>query len=294
MVSHKRAVSVLDPSREQYEFFQSLAPAAKIPGYRIGGVPPEAVLQLESGTPHFEFDEAFRKFRYSFDREEPSKNLLWMLLPIFERLHGERSNFTVHATAFAKDGKGVIAVGETHSGKTSTLLHAMLECGFSGIAGEHALVSEDSILAGTKAVEFFSGLAARLPALYHHLGGASIGWEKQHRIQIPMSELGPTLEACPLTMVVFPMVTSEERAQTIIWTKRKMEIELYKKLSEMIRAFNSFLFNNAAGFPALDDMALSTQRMACAIQIVRSCPFLVIKGSADQIVDEIEETLNSC
>jgi hypothetical protein len=282
------------PSPEQCEFFQGLAPAAKIPGYQLGGISAEALLQLEFGSPEFEFDAAFRKFRYAFDQEEPPKNLVWMLLPILERLHGERSNFTVHATAFARDGKGVIAVGETHSGKTSTLLHAMLARGFSGIAGEHALISESSILAGTKTVEFFSGLVARLPALHQHLGVAGIGWEKRHRIQIPMIELGPTLESCPLAMVLFPMVTSEDRLQTIIWTKRKMEIELYKKLSEMIRAFNSFLFNNAVGFPPLDDMALSACRMACAMNIVRSRPLLILKGRADQIVDEIDKTLDRC
>lgn len=277
-------------SPEQFEFFQSIAPHSKIPNYRIGDLNSGAVFSLENGKAAFEFDALCRAFRYSFDQAEPPKNLLWMLLPVLERLHSESGRFTVHSTAFARGGKGVMIVGETHSGKTSCLLRAM-QRGYSGISGEHTLVSDEVILGGTKAVEFFSGLANRMPHLRQHLDGVAIGWEKSHRIKTMMTELGATSDFCPLSMVVFPMVTDEQQLQVIQWTPRKKEIELYKKFSEMIRAFNSFLYNNSEGFPSLDSTELSRVRMAAVRKIVSSRRFLVLKGRAEDMLDVIDREL---
>lgn len=75
------------------------------------------------------------------------------------------------------------------------------------------------------------------------------------------------------------------------WPERKQIIELYKKMTESIRAFNSFLFGNSVGFPSLDSHDLSRDRMAAATAIGKRIRFLVLKGLTEAMLDRIDEVV---
>jgi hypothetical protein len=214
---------------------------------------------------------------------------MWMTWPILERAHHTKGRYSVHSSAFAIGEQGVLITGETNSGKTSTLLDAMLDRGGHGISGEHTVISAEAILGGTRWVEFSSGLATTRPSLRALLKGAPISWKKEHRVQLALSDVGSVAKTARLSLIVFPTVTDEPTLQEIDWPERKRIIEIYKKMSESIRAFNSFLFNNTVGFPSLDSQELSRNRMAAATTIGKQTRFLVLKGRTSAVLDRTEE-----
>jgi hypothetical protein len=274
-------------------FFRSNLPHRYIPDYACTPVHQKATLSFTNGPAGFTADPDAEQYHYTFDGPEPTKNIMWMAWPILERAHQTKRRYSLHASAFAVGERGVVITGETNSGKTSTLLHAMLERGHHGISGEHTVISTGTIEGGTRWVEFSSGLALNRPALKAILGAAPISWRKEDRVQLALDELGKTAKTARLSLVVFPIVTDEPELHEIEWPQRKRVIEIYKKMSESIRAFNSFLFNNTVGFPSLDSPDLSRDRMTAATAIGTHTQFLVLKGRTNSILDRVERALQS-
>ena len=258
-------ITIAGLSRPGEAFFRSSGvPQTFIPEYAIGASARQARLTLALGSPRFALHPDEGLYEYVYDQAEPHQHTMWMTAPIMERFHQELGRYTIHGSAFAIRDSGVLIVGETNAGKTSTLLAAILERGHPAISGERTLVTDCEIIGGTRHINLFTGLASHQPLLQPLLRGVSVGWNKEHRVRLRLADIGPVKSTATLRVVVFVTTTNDANLERIEWTSMKKALELYKKLSETIRGTNAFLFNNTVGFPSLDTDDRSRDRLAAA------------------------------
>lgn len=288
--SHDVGLTITGLAKAGETFFRaSGVPHTCIPDYTLADAPQLASLHLTSGVPQFTADVERHEYVYAYDDAEPYQHILWMTGPILERCHQEANRFGIHAAAFAIQNKGVLIVGDTNSGKTSTLLTAVLARGHAAIAGERSLITDDAIIGGTRHITFFSGLVRSEPLLESLLQETEIGWKQEHRVRFRLADIGRVTSSAPLSVVVFATLTTASRLERIEWSPQKAVFELYKRMTEGIRAVGTFLFANTAGFPSLDSLALSRARMLAAKTIVANARVLVLRGDAVTLLDFIEQ-----
>lgn len=222
------------------------------------------------------------------------RDLVWITLPLLEQSRQAGGQYLVHGSAVDVDGKGVLFIGPTHSGKTSLAATLGFGHGYNIIATEHALLGPQGIEGGTHIMELYRGLKNYIPSIPVEPPEGS-GWDKSSRTAIDLVACGKHSIGAPLSRIIWVQVVHEsEQVTHTTWSSRKSKVMLSEAMSWMINSSQSFIHNFTSKLPPLDfDPEIRSRRIGQINQWVDKQDIRIdyIKGNADAIAARVLELL---
>ncbi len=222
------------------------------------------------------------------------RDLVWIALPLLEQSRQAGGQYLVHGSAVDVDGKGVLFIGPTHSGKTSLAATLGFGYGYNIIATEHALLGPQGIEGGTHIMELYRGLKNHIPSIPVEPPEGS-GWDKLSRAEIDVVACGKHSQGAPLSRIIWVQVVHESEQLThTTWSPRKSKVMLSESMSWMINSSQSFVHDFTSKLPPLDfDPEIRARRIGQINQWVDEQGIRIdyIKGNADAIADRVLELL---
>jgi len=222
------------------------------------------------------------------------RDLIWVALPLLEQSRQAGDQYLVHGSAVDIEGKGVLFIGPTHSGKTSLAATLGFEYGYNIIATEHALLGPQGIEGGTHIMELYRGLKNYIPHIPVDPPEGD-GWDKPSRTEIDLVACNKHSKGAPLSKIVWVQVVHESKEIThTTWSPRKSKVMLSEAMSWMINSSQSFVHDFANKLPPLDfNPEIRTRRIGQINQWVDEQGIRIdfIKGNADAIAARVLELL---
>lgn len=222
------------------------------------------------------------------------RDLVWIALPLLEQSRQAGDQYLVHGSAVDIDGKGVLFIGPTHSGKTSLAATLGFKYGYNIIATEHALLGSQGIEGGTHIMELYRGLKNHIPSIPVEQPEGD-GWDKPSRAEIDLVACGKHSQGAALSKIIWVQVVHESQEIThTIWSPRKSKIMLSEAMSWMIDSSQSFVHNFTSKLPSLDfNPEIRARRIGQINQWVDEQGIRIdyIKGNAEAIATRVLELL---
>lgn len=220
------------------------------------------------------------------------RDLVWIALPLLEQSRQAGGQYLVHGSAVDIDGKGILFIGPTHSGKTSLAATLGFGYNYNIIATEHALLGPQGIEGGTHIMELYRGLKNHIPCIPVETPDGD-GWDKASRTEIDLVACGKHSRGAPLSKIIWVQVVhgSQEITHTT-WSPRKSKVMLSETMSWMINSSQSFIHDFASKLPPLDfNPEIRTRRIGQINQWVDEQGIRIdyIKGNADAIARQVLE-----
>lgn len=204
---------------------------------------------------------------------------------LFERTLQERGYYGVHSSAFEINGKGVLVIGDTMTGKSTIVLEALSKYGANLIGAEDTIVSSDlELVGGTK-------LIAPNPTsfFYFHksLESCIKRFHKSGRPIIDAISLGvKNSSIVHLDMIVYPKITFNDILEGV-------ELNNNTKKNILIRFLGSEIVGLEAidkmrlPLPNLDNIDLRYKRFEVVSKISDNTPFYFFGGNPSRILESI-------
>lgn len=222
------------------------------------------------------------------------RDLVWVALPLLEQSRQAGGQYLVHGSAVDIDGKGVLFIGPTHSGKTSLAATLGFKHGYNIIATEHALLGPQGIEGGTHIMELYRGLKNHIPSIPIERPEGD-GWDKPSRTEIDLVACGKHSQGAVLSKIIWVQVVHESQEIThTTWSPRKSKVMLSETVSWMINSSQSFVHGFTSKLPSLDfDSGIRARRISQINQWVDEQDIRIdfIKGNADAIAARVLELL---
>lgn len=222
------------------------------------------------------------------------RDLVWIALPLLEQSRQAGDQYLVHGSAVDIDGKGILFIGPTHSGKTSLAATLGFGYGYKIIAAEHALLGPLGIEGGTHIMELYRGLKNYIPSIPIEPPEGD-GWDKSSRTEIDLVACNKHSQGAPLSRIIWVQVVHESKGIThTTWSPRKSKVILSEAMSWMIDSSQSFVHNFADKLPSLDfNPETRARRIARINQWIDEQGIRIdyIKGNADAIATRVLELI---
>jgi hypothetical protein len=166
-------------------------------------------LDLENSSGFGQIDAGFWKSPLKYRQDFLMLSLLWLIRP-----HGL---YTLHANGLAKDEVGLLIVGNSGSGKSTTAL-SLIKQGWKYLSDDVLLIRERP--QGVEAIAFQRGfsfdpkLANSFPELSCHLEKASFNGNKRF-LNMESIYADSFQSSCFPKVLIFPGIVSQDRSELI-------------------------------------------------------------------------------
>lgn len=230
--------------------------------------------------------------RYGKDIPEPQFSFI--ALACFEKMFQENGKYSMHSAAIEKDDNCTLLVGETFSGKTSTVLECCLNRDFKYVSDERTTIrirGNEALIEGGNTL-----LAARKGFLQEFL--------KKSDINVSYSAAHSKKEFfrpedCGMQKTFLPKKLKNIAYIGIDRDYSKVDEispfsatwHLYRDLSFDIRTVGYGIFNFPFAFPSFDSQKLADRRLKNVKSVIEKGDVKVyeIRGSKEKIADAIED-----
>jgi hypothetical protein len=256
-----------------------------IPGYYTEDFsnPSKRLVYISDKNPDIKFNK--QGIRLTFPEKDLGDEILGVLASrLIEIENQEKNMFTLHSSAVEKDGKGIVLMGSSGSGKTTTAVDLCLNHGYNLISGDLSLLRYDGnrfeLLDGVKDLHLRSEIAE----IYFNTKSSA------EKTSIRMNQENKSLN--PIYVNGFFYVMGDNcynQLEVSEQKKRKTAINLYNELSGLISGSAVCLLNkNGKIIPALqeslDTQIALTNRKNAIEAIVNKIP-LKLRGKIRDITD---------
>lgn len=229
------------------------------------------------------------KDRGSFEKDKYlERDLVWLVLTVLEASRQTNKQFTAHASAVEKNGKGVVFFGPTHSGKSLISSTLGFRYGFNIVGTEHTLLGKTGIEGGTHIMEFSRDLKNFLPELPVD---APTGepWSKENRTSLDLRKIGKYSPEAEIAGLTYISVSDSDLTMTQ-WSNRKTLIQMGEWLRWMINASQTCIHGGKRQMPSLDTLEVSEKRMHFINELIKNDKRIYfIKGKPDDIAKAIQK-----
>jgi hypothetical protein len=218
--------------------------------------------------------------------------LPYLIYNLAERKREEKGFITLHGAAVAKDGKGILIVGDKGSGKTSLMLGLCLNQGYKIIGNDIVIISgrqKINLVSGTKQIN------VRLPVGRRFGFDMSSSNERKDVIDYEVKKsfmpvelnIKSTSKLTDLSMVVRANIHSAnpDFVSSAEFSRETEALRLSENVSRYIRGLPTPVVLNANGvggnFPSLDTDELSNFRNTTVNRLL-SLPYFYISSNNPQ------------
>jgi energy-coupling factor transporter ATP-binding protein EcfA2 len=195
-----------------------------------------------------------------FSEKPNHEEFAYVLLALFEAVRNSEGQYTLHASAMAKDGKGVMFLGARGSGK-STMCQELIAREWDYVSDEHTVLQGRNII-----------------------GGCTVSVPREGEV---ISVQG--LRSLEVALVVTPKLSERDVLLEDRWGEWLASLKLYEEASEIIRGIGIRL--GSAPLMPLDTERGAASRLEWAKEFTSSVPFVFAEGNKRAIGDHIEALL---
>lgn len=252
------------------------------------------IVYIESDKSYVEWDSKFSVLTAYGKREdyEDGQAIAYIGFWLMEVQRQSKSTFTLHSSAFELQGKGVLLLGHSGSGKTSVLMGMCERFGGRVISNDltilrHGAQNDTMVLEnGTKEIRLrYSSIKSRFKHLLPlFLSDSGSGWTT--KIPVSPKDLGfESFEReCLLRKVFSIHLDKDEKSPLVVSRETDIAIRylLYEDMSRIIRGSAISLFgkdNKFLGYlPSLDSQELHNKRVAAIQYIVDDLQVILVSG----------------
>ena len=282
------------------------APDVKVDGLLeyIGGRDEPPAVAFESSSPMMLVTAPWRKIR-------GSTMLRLAILRIAEFVRQSHGEFLLHASAVEKDGRAIVLVGDSESGKTSLALNLCLNYGCRFLSNDQtrlALSSGQSFLvAGDSTFNFRAGSLDRVykelaTRIFEYSGQMPIDFHEKRRVAA--EDLGVETGSPPVRIGLMALirvdagregVTIERHgteATTSLFTVRR---EMFCHMSSLLRGSDIVPLDENLKFyvdlflPNIDTPALCSRRLSIVEELLMSGRFIRASGPLELLSQALVE-----
>lgn len=279
-----------------------------IPGWRVDYSPASSgykIVFIPADYPRFEYNAENKKLTVRGETEDfkDGQALAYLGFWLMEAQRQKDSKVTAHAAAMAKDGKGVLILGERGDGKTSTILALGRKYGYRLIANDLAIFGYDNssrevtLYDGTKIFGLrLSAVRGRFPELLHLFPDLTQRSWTTRAFVLP-DQIGVKVENIPQILTKAFMVhldsTKTDRLSVYRMDDLWVRNYLYENFSRYLRAAAIVAFGRKTKefldyIPSLDDRDLHLKRVELINFLIKNVGILNVSGGN---LDEICETI---
>ena len=236
-------------------------PHAHIPDYgssRVSGsrlLAPDFVVEHKCGPDRISVSLTDRSCSVFADAPNPQE-FTYVALALLEKARSANSEYTLHASAMAKDGEAILFLGDRGAGK-STMCQELGSRGWEYVSDEHTVLRESSIVAGS-----------------------TVSVPREGEI---IAKNGP--RDIGVKLVAIPKLSNRETLFTEQWDPWLSNLKLYEEASKLIRGLGIRLGSATMG--SLDDQPTADNRLKWAKNFASKVPFVFVEGTKSMIGDYI-------
>lgn len=184
----------------------------------------------------------------------------------FEYLRQQKSLYTLHGSVIVRDGKAVALIGNLSGmGKTTLAAYASKHDWTWGIDEKFTLYNGDVI-------------------------GGTIGILNDTKTSIAAGQTAPTplTQKYRLTLVCQPIITTESKATRFDLTPEKATWVFYDEMTRDIRQVDGIIDSSLPVLQSYDTETIARARHEATNSLVATVPVIYLRGTAEQLLDEIE------
>lgn len=278
-----------------------------IPGWRISDEPAEgfpSIVYLPGPNNSFEYIKETGTFIVRGPEEdyESGQAIAYISFWLSEAYREIHSIFTVHASAVALDGKGVLLFGDRGSGKTLVALNLIRQYGASFISNDLAVVRHDADNRRVLVQEGSGAIRVRQKVAKNYFPDLLKDFPEKvespwlHEVVYTPESLGIKLSGLPVELVSAYELHIDAKEKELILARRldglEVQFRLYENLSRIIRGSAISVFgakNGILGYmPSLDSLETHERRVGLINFLVREKGIWNVSGgNLGEVCEEI-------
>jgi len=277
------------------------------PGFKVGVRPvasQQSIFILESDETGLFYDEQSRRV-YLLGRAEDyidGQSVAWVSYWLMEKQRQEKSFFTIHSSALATNGKGILLLGQSGAGKTSLLLDLCRKYPSTIVSNDLTVIRHDTesrklmLVDGTKEIRLrLASVDRNFPALKHLFPeNTTSAWES--KVAVSPEDIGfkSEKEQPELRSIFEVYLDSKGTDSLLVRQERSIPIRyrLYEDMSRIIRGSAISVFDNNQNFlgymPSLDSEETHVRRVACIEEMVDNIGIISVSGGD---INEVSEAI---
>jgi hypothetical protein len=222
-------------------------------------------------------------------------DLVTGILILLEKQHQSQNKFTMHCSAFGRDGRSCLLLGDTGNGKTTTLLNLSLR-GYSMFSNDRTVVGYHeenlAIFAGTKYLSIRPHIYEKLLHKERSfLDSTRCGFTEKGKIILDL-EMERNKEILPsitkISNILFIQILDDTDTKLFATMgDREGTLSLTNELSASIRGVRQVSISHKEQFPSYDDETLTKNRNLFIRSILSNMQLYVLKANLRNLTNAI-------